>query len=69
LTSPPEKTSNISEWAKRDACWQRLMSKRTEVERMLKPGFADNLIALNRSDKMVTRISRKSESPATELEA
>jgi hypothetical protein len=45
------------------------MSRRAEVERMLKPGFADNLIALGPSDKPPTRVSRKAEDAAAELEA
>jgi AIPR protein len=68
LTSPPEKTSNISEWAKRDACWQRLMSRRPEAEKLLKPGFVDILIALGPSDRPAARISRKTEISAAELE-
>jgi hypothetical protein len=69
LTRPPEKTSNISEWAKRDACWQRLMSKRPDVEKLLKPGFSSNLIAVDPSNKSATRVSRKTEEAAAELEA
>jgi AIPR protein len=66
LTSPPERISNISEWAKRDACWQRLMSRRAEVERLFKPGFSGSLLTL---DKAPARLSRKSDSSAAELEA
>lgn len=69
LTSPPEKTSNISEWAKRDACWQRLMSRRPEVEELLKPGFSDILVALDPAYRLPPRLSRKSDSSVAELEA
>jgi AIPR protein len=69
LTSPPESTSNVSEWAKRDACWQRLMSKRAEVEKLFKPGFADNLTTPGPTYKPPKKSARKSDSSAAELEA
>ncbi|HXN66204.1 MAG TPA: AIPR family protein [Bradyrhizobium sp.] len=69
LTSPPEKTSNISEWAKRDACWQRLMSRRPEVEKLLKPGFAANLMTLDPPHKTPATLLRKRDSSVAEIEA
>jgi hypothetical protein len=69
LTSPPEKTSNISEWAKRDACWQRLISKRPDVEKLLKPGFANNLMVIDPSNKSAARMSKKTEEIGAELDA
>ncbi|MBR0899582.1 AIPR family protein [Bradyrhizobium tropiciagri] len=69
LTSPPEKISNVSEWAKKDACWQRLAARRAEAESLLKPQFAENLLPLSPSNKSVTRASKKVERPLTELES
>jgi hypothetical protein len=68
LSKPPERISNVTEWAKRDACWQRLVHRRTEVERLVKREFWDALIELaaNESTKKIARKTREAE---VELEA
>jgi hypothetical protein len=45
------------------------MSKKHEVEKMLKPGFADSLVALDPAYKPTTRVSKKIGNSAAELEA
>ncbi|VIO67303.1 AIPR family protein [Bradyrhizobium ivorense] len=59
ITSPPERTSNISEWAKRDACWQRLMLRRPEVERLLKSGFLAELTPISSVDRSPSQSRRR----------
>jgi hypothetical protein len=68
ISKPPERISNVSEWAKRDACWQRLIQRRPEVEGLVRREFWDGLIELatNESTRKIARKTRKAE---VELEA
>ena len=45
ITSPPQGISNISEWAKRDACWTRLKEKLDALGPLLPPSFWSELIS------------------------
>lgn len=45
IMSPPAGISNISEWCKREACWQKLVSARApELEQALSPDFFERLV-------------------------
>lgn len=45
IMSPPVGISNISEWCKKEACWQRLVSARVlDLEKSLPRGFFDRLV-------------------------
>lgn len=53
IMSPPAGTSNISEWCKREACWQKLVAVRApQLERMLSADFFEGLVT--REDHAVT---------------
>ncbi|MBN9304817.1 MAG: AIPR family protein [Devosia sp. 67-54] len=45
ITNPPPGISNVSEWAKRDACWTRMKEKLGELEAMLPPSFWSELVS------------------------
>ncbi|MDH7804904.1 MULTISPECIES: AIPR family protein [unclassified Rhizobium] len=45
LVRPPQGISNISEWAKREACWTRMLEKIDEFADLLPDGFDDELLA------------------------
>lgn len=45
ITSPPQGISNISEWAKRDACWTRLKEKLDALGPFLPPSFWSELVS------------------------
>ncbi len=57
LMDPPERISNISEWAKRDACWQRLILKGSEVDRLVRREFWGAL--MRDGPDQTSRITRK----------
>jgi hypothetical protein len=44
---PPQGISNISEWAKKDGCWERIKIKIGELENNLSENFFDGLVSLN----------------------
>ncbi len=45
ITNPPPGISNISEWAKKDACWTQLKEKLGALEALLLPSFWVELIS------------------------
>lgn len=52
ITSPPAGVSNISEWCKREACWQKLVAARApQLERALPEDFFERLVT--REDHVV----------------
>lgn len=61
ISSPPRGISNISEWCKKDACWDRLLLALPELEQLLPDEVFDDLESLdaqankNRHGKQVQR--------------
>lgn len=47
IIRPPAGISNVSEWCKREACWTRLLTRRSDVEALLSPEFYDQLVSLD----------------------
>lgn len=47
ITAPPQGISNISEWAKKDGCWARLLNKINEIEALLPEEFLASLASLD----------------------
>ncbi|WP_422027534.1 AIPR family protein [Pyruvatibacter mobilis] len=45
LLRPPQGISNISEWAKRDACWTRMQEQIEHFATLLPEGFDDELLS------------------------
>ncbi len=45
ITRPPAGISNISEWAKKDACWTRVQGRLDDLEADLPEAFWDDLIS------------------------
>ena len=46
ITQPPQGIANITEWCKKDACWQRIQAQVTRLESNLPQAFWDNLVSL-----------------------
>ena len=46
INDPPDGISNISEWAKKDACWDRIVSGITELESELPSAFLKELVSI-----------------------
>lgn len=46
ITEPPQGIANITEWCKKDACWQRIQAQVTRLESKLSQAFWDNLVSL-----------------------
>lgn len=61
ITNPPQGISNISEWAKKDACWTRLKEKLGELEAVLPQSFWSELISTEevKADKKNARKVQK----------
>ncbi|MCY4305943.1 MAG: AIPR family protein [Aestuariivita sp.] len=47
ISEPPEGISNISEWCKKDFCWERIKSRLTELESDMSTGFFKTLIGID----------------------
>lgn len=45
IMNPPAGISNISEWCKKEACWDRLQGRAKELKAMLPEKFLDSLIS------------------------
>jgi hypothetical protein len=45
IMNPPSGISNISEWCKKDACWDRLQGRTKELKASLPAKFLDDLIS------------------------
>ncbi|MEL0083541.1 MAG: AIPR family protein, partial [Gammaproteobacteria bacterium] len=46
ITDPPDGISNISEWAKKDGCWDRIVSDVAELESELPDAFLKELVSI-----------------------
>lgn len=47
IIRPPAGISNISEWCKREACWIRIQNRIGDIEKLLPPGFYEQLVSLD----------------------
>ena len=52
ITQPPQGIANITEWCKKDACWQRIEAQVTRLESSLPQAFWDNLVSLEEPKAM-----------------
>ncbi|MBY5883411.1 AIPR family protein [Rhizobium leguminosarum] len=61
LLRPPQGISNISEWAKRDACWTRMLEKMDEFADLLPDDFDGELLSRHDhlSEKRAARNTQK----------
>ena len=48
IIMPPEGISNVTEWCKKEGCWQRLKEKDEELDKILPDDFKANLIEKDR---------------------
>ncbi|MXW46041.1 MAG: AIPR family protein [Gammaproteobacteria bacterium] len=46
ITQPPPGVANITEWCKKDACWQRIQAQVKQLESKLTQAFWDDLVSL-----------------------
>lgn len=46
IASPPEGISNISEWCKKEGCWQRIQTKTSQLEEDLPERFWKELVSI-----------------------
>ena len=46
LIDPPQGISNVTEWAKKEACWDRLKGRLSEMSRLLPENFKEELVPL-----------------------
>jgi len=46
IVNPPQGISNISEWCKKEGCWQRIEARISELEGMLPKAFWDELVSV-----------------------
>lgn len=47
IINPPQGISNISEWAKKDACWTRILNRLNELDEALPEAFIEELGSLS----------------------
>lgn len=47
ISSPPQGISNISEWCKKDSCWERLQEKIPSLQKEIDQTFFDTLVSLD----------------------
>lgn len=47
ITRPPSGISNISEWCKKEACWDRIQARTEVIANLLPPEFYDQLVSFN----------------------
>ena len=61
LLRPPQGISNISEWAKRDACWMRMLEKMDDFSDLLQNDFDAELLSRDEqlSEKRAARNTQK----------
>ncbi|MBB3139258.1 AIPR family protein [Halomonas organivorans] len=45
ITRPPDGISNISEWCKKEACWDRIQGRTVEIEKRLPSEFYSQLVS------------------------
>jgi hypothetical protein len=58
LIQPPAGVSNISEWAKKDACWTRIQAQLDDLEKSLPEAFWSELLSAE-DDKIELKDARK----------
>lgn len=46
ITNPTSGISNVTEWCKKDACWDRIRGRMKDIEKLLPQGFFDRLVSL-----------------------
>ena len=46
ITQPPQGIANITEWCKKDACWQRIQAQVSHLESAFPQAFRDDLVSL-----------------------
>lgn len=74
ITRPPDGISNISEWCKKDACWDRIQGRMDKIEKSLPSEFysqlmsSDEQAAENRTAKQTQRIDNGIEAQRQVLE-
>ena len=51
ITKTPEGISNVTEWCKRDGCWEKLKSRFNSLEKCLPEEFKDGLIEKHQVDE------------------
>ena len=44
ITLPPQGISNVTEWCKKDACWERLLNRLDQLDRALPEDFNNELV-------------------------
>lgn len=47
IINPPQGISNISEWAKKDACWTRIQNRLNDLDEALPEAFIEELVSLS----------------------
>jgi len=45
ITQPQQGISNVTEWCKKEGCWQRLKEQSSKLEELLPQGFKDSLVS------------------------
>lgn len=60
IIRPPQGISNISEWAKRDACWLKISGRLSSLEEQLNPLFWSELLPLN-EHKLEEKLAKKTQ--------
>jgi len=61
ITLPPPGISNVSEWCKKDGCWQRLQEQLDRLDELLPQGFKDDLDskeAIQNEKKQASKIQK-----------
>ncbi len=46
ITQPPQGISNISEWSKKDGCWDSIQTRISELEKEIPGSFQDDLVSI-----------------------
>ena len=60
ITHPPQGISNISEWAKKDACWTRIQARIGDLESRLSEKFSAEMVSLS-EHKQEVRAAKKTQ--------
>lgn len=68
IIHPPQGISNISEWAKKDGCWARLLGKVDDIAGSLPEEFYTSLLSLD-DTKQVTKTAKQTQRIDNGIEA
>ncbi len=68
IIHPPQGISNISEWAKKDGCWTRLLGKVDDIAGSLPDEFYTSLVSLD-DNKQLTRTAKQTQRIDNGIEA